>query len=74
MDVFTFALLCTVIGCSIPLSRIWLNRQRGASDAELQAVGDEIDALRERVATLEKIVTDEKYQLQRDLNQLEDVS
>ncbi len=74
MDVFTFALLATLTGCSIPLSRIWLNRQRGADADALHAVDGEIEALRERIATLEEIVTDQKFQLKRDLNQLEDVS
>ncbi len=32
---------------------------------------DEINALKERVTVLEKIVTDERYDLRRELNQLE---
>ncbi len=74
MDVFTFAFLCTLIGCSIPLSKIWLNRKRGVDDEDLRTLYGEIDRLRERVETLEKIITDDKYELHREFQKLEDVS
>ena len=33
---------------------------------------DEVDALRERVETLERIVTDDKYGLDREIEKLDD--
>jgi len=42
----------------------------GASDADTQAIEQELDDLRSRIQTLEQIVTDEKYQLGRQINEL----
>ena len=53
---------------------IWLNRQRGVDDAELDAVRGELERVQARLAALETIVTDGKYELERELQRLEDAS
>jgi hypothetical protein len=74
MDIFTFLFLTVLIGCSIPLMKLWQEGRRAraadsAGSAELRA---QIDRLQERVAVLEKIVTDDKYELHRELASLDD--
>ena len=76
MDFFTFLLLTVLIGCSIPLMKLWQdgrkNRSMGADDHG--ALLRQIDALQQRVEVLEKIVTDEKYELKRELALLDRAS
>ncbi|MCY3818943.1 MAG: hypothetical protein OXH52_06200 [Gammaproteobacteria bacterium] len=72
MDVFVFAILITVILGSIHLTKLWIRRNASATSARTDTLEDEVDALRERVETLERIVTDEKYTLDREIEKLED--
>lgn len=68
MDPFTMVVLIVLIVFG---SKMLMRKQQFKNlprDEELLA---ELDHLRERVAILEEIVTDEKFQLQRDLNRLE---
>ena len=74
MDFFTFLFLTVLIGCSIPLMKLWQDgrRSRPIDDATRSATQHQIDALQQRVEVLEKIVTDGKYQLNRELESLDD--
>ncbi len=74
MDFFTFLFLTVLIGCSIPLMKLWQDGRKarsldGGESAQLQR---QVDALQQRVEVLEKIVTDQKYQLHRELASLDD--
>lgn len=77
MDVFTMVVALVAIGTVGKLIGRWLNgggqslaaRQQGA--ATEQALRQEIAALRDRVATLERIVTDPAYDLKRQIQALE---
>lgn len=74
MDIFTFLFLTVLIGCSIPLMKLW---QEGRKHRAVDSVGAadmkrQLDALQQRVAVLEKIVTDDKYELRRELESLDD--
>lgn len=70
-EFFLFVILVTAIGCSVPLMKIWVNRQPpGLDDEDLEALHQELARMRDRVETLEKIVTDEKYALSRELESL----
>lgn len=74
MDVFTFVIIVVIIGCGSGVVNNYLKNQRERtlmSGEEDEAVYQEVAVLRERIEVLEKIVTDEKYQLERDLNRLE---
>ena len=75
MNVFTFIFLVVLVGCSIPLFKLWIDyrqtvrrEQRGTlgSDATQQ-----LAALEERVRVLEEIVTDKRYDLRREIAALE---
>ena len=73
MSFFTFLFLSVLIGCSIPLLKIWQDgrRARPIDDANATAMQHQIDALQERVIVLEKIVTDQKYELHREFASLD---
>ncbi len=71
-DVFIFIVLVVLIGCGSGVINTYLRNKREL--ALNQTSGDvqgELDDLRTRVEVLEKIVTDERYQLSRELDQLE---
>lgn len=72
MDVFTMVVIIVVVSCGAGVINNYLKtrrlEQRGGASAELQA---ELEALKQRIAALEAIVTDERYHLQRELDRLE---
>ena len=74
MDIFTFIFLVVLVGCSIPLLKIWLEgrQHRLADDGETDALRRELSDLRERVEVLEKIVTDNTYEVRRQFAALGD--
>ena len=74
MDFFTFLFLTVLIGCSIPLMKLWQDgRRHRLPDSQVTTqMQRQVDALQQRVEVLEKIVTDQKYQLQRELASLDD--
>lgn len=73
----TAIFLIVAMSLSIPLLKIWTNHTRrrqahqGADEARVASVEGELDALRERVETLERIVTDERHGLEREFDQLD---
>ena len=72
MDVFTMVVIIVAISCGAGAYNNYLKtRKLEAKKAPSDDVLAELDELRERVQVLEKIVTDEKYQLHRELNDLE---
>jgi len=72
MDVFVFVIIVVFIGCASGVANNMLKNQREMREANGdEGVLAEVDELRARIEVLEKIVTDEKYQLARELNQLE---
>ncbi len=72
MDVFTFVIIVVLIGCGSGVINNYMRNQRNKNKLTVdEDAQQELAELRERIEILEKIVTDEKYQLQRDLDQLE---
>ena len=73
MNFFTFLFLTVLVGCSIPLLKIWQDgrKARPIDDGNAIAMQHQIDALQERVIVLEKIVTDQKYELEREFASLD---
>lgn len=72
MDVFTMVVIIVAVGCLAGVANNYLKNQRdrdgaAADDGHLA----ELDELRERIEVLEKIVTDQKYTLNREINELE---
>jgi len=72
MDVLTFVIIVVLIGCGSGVINNYMKNQRNRTNVTVdEDAQQELAELRERIEILEKIVTDEKYQLQRDLDHLE---
>jgi hypothetical protein len=71
-DIFIFVIVIVLISCGSGVINNYLKTKRQLADSMPDDdVYTEVEELRARVEVLETIVTDEKYQLQRDLDQLE---
>ena len=73
MDLWTFILLVTMVGCAVPMWDSYLKHQAakldaGSTDSDAER---ELEALKARVEVLEEIVTDGRYQLDRDIKALD---
>ncbi|MGD8832827.1 MAG: hypothetical protein PVF57_19630 [Pseudomonadales bacterium] len=72
MDVFTFVIIIVVIGCGTGVLTEYFKQKRKTAQFEPdETVYQELDQLRERIEVLEAIVTDEKYHLKKEIDQLE---
>ena len=72
MDVFTMVVIIVAVSCGAGVLNNYIKSKNEESSIEDQDhLLAELDELRQRVETLEKIVTDEKYQLRRELDNLE---
>lgn len=63
------------IGCMTGVVSEWLKTKRktaGNNDGALDEAHDRIDELEERIRVLEKVVTDERYDLSRQIDSLRD--
>ncbi len=71
MDVFTMVVVIVTVSCVAGVLNNFLKTKRATHDqAPAEDLVAEIDALKERVAVLEEIVTDDRYRLDRELNRL----
>ena len=72
MDVFTFVLVIVIVSCGSGVVNNYLKNRREVAQLDVDdGVYQELSSLRERVEVLERIITDEKYNLERELDQLE---
>ena len=77
MDWATATLLIVLLSVGLPMLpatlKAWRSRPRQAEGAEstVRALEQEVATLRERVATLEAIVTDDGYRLTQEIDRLE---
>lgn len=72
-DVFVMVVLIVLMGVGGGILREHLRGKREAqyhSGVDAEGLHHEIAALQDRVAVLEQIVTDGKYELRRELDQL----
>ncbi len=77
MDWSTVVLLIVFMAVGLPMLvgalKVWTSRPQGSgeADATVQALEREVTALKERVTTLEAIVTDDGYRLTQEIDRLE---
>ena len=72
MDVFTFVIIVVIIGCGTGvLTEYFKTRREQGEFAGDEELFQELESLRARVEVLETIVTDEKYHLKKEIDQLE---
>ena len=72
MDIFLFVIVITIIGGSIHLTKLWIYGRAKGYGVRAEGLEGEVEELRERVEALERIVTDDKYTLDREIEKLED--
>jgi hypothetical protein len=72
MDVFTFVIIVVIVGCGTGVLMEYMKNKRDAKGAAVQPeLESELVELRQRVEVLERIVTDEKYHLEKEIDRLE---
>lgn len=72
MDVFTFVVIIVTIGCGAGVLTEYLKTKRKTAAFEVdESLTEELERLRARVEVLEAIVTDEKYNLRKEIDSLE---
>ena len=72
MDVFTFVIIVVIIGCGTGvLSEYFKTKRKTQEQVVDEGTLDELESLRHRIEVLEAIVTDEKYHLKKEIDQLE---
>lgn len=71
MDLFLFIFLIVLVGCGSGVANEWLKRRPIKKEADPSLVR-EVQALTSRVETLERIVTDRRFGLERELDALDE--
>ena len=77
MDFWTFVFLVVLVGCSVGIFETWSKSRVKMREAEgrVNPGSDKrIAGLMERVKVLEEIVTDSRYDLKREIDELEERS
>ena len=72
MDILLFVIVIAIIGGSIHLTKLWIYGRAKGYGVRAESLESEVDELRERVEALERIVTDDKYALDREIEKLQD--
>ncbi|MDX1515834.1 MAG: hypothetical protein R3288_03285 [Woeseiaceae bacterium] len=72
MSSYAFILTIIAIGCATAVISEYLKGRRNArkDDPKIEAALAELDALEERVRVLERIVTENKFDLKREIDRL----
>ena len=70
MGPFEIAALAIIGGISLSAYKVYNSNKDKAGSAELEELKAEQEKLKQRIATLETIVTDKAYQLKDQINRL----
>lgn len=71
MDVFTMAAIIVAVSCAAGVANQYFRSRAKVAGQPDPALQQEVDDLRKRVEVLEQIVTDEKYDLAKEINHLD---
>lgn len=72
MDVFSMVVVIVTVSCTAGVINNYLKtRRREREAAPGEELAAEVEALKQRVAVLEEIVTDDRYRLNQELERLE---
>ncbi len=73
MEGTSFIVMIVLIACSAGVANNYIKSRAklAAKNASERRDDEEIDELRQRIEVLEKIVTDSRYQLENQINDLE---
>ncbi len=70
MGPFEIAAIAIVCGCAVSGYKVYVQSKEKHSNQDVNALQAEISKLKDRVSTLESIVTDRSYQLKDQINKL----
>jgi hypothetical protein len=70
MGPFEIAALAIIGGISLSAFKVYHDNKGKSSSKELDQVKAELDRVKQRLATLESIVTDKSYELKDQINRL----
>lgn len=70
MGPFEIAAIAIIGGLAYSAYETYSKNKHRTNKADVKALEDEIKGLKERVSTLESIVTDKSYQLKEQINRL----
>ena len=71
MDVFTMVVIVVFIGCATGVATEYFKSQKKAAGKADPTLLRDVDDLRRRVEVLEEIITDDKYDLAKEINRLD---
>ena len=71
MDVFTMVAIIVVVSCTAGVANQYFKSRAEAAGKSDPALQREVENLRKRVAVLEEIITDDKYDLAKEINRLD---
>ena len=71
MDVFTMVAIIVVVSCTAGVANNYFKGRAKVAGKLDPAMQRDLDDLRKRVEVLEQIVTDEKYDLAKEINRLD---
>ena len=72
MDVFTMVVIIVTVSCLAGVANNYMKSKARQAEQEVPSdLAAELDELRERIEVLEKIVTDDKFHLTKELDKLE---
>ncbi|MYF11625.1 MAG: hypothetical protein F4229_11700 [Gammaproteobacteria bacterium] len=71
MDVFTMVVIIVFIGCATGVATEYFKSRAKVASKVNPEVQREVEDLRKRVEVLEEIVTDDKYDLAKEINRLD---
>ena len=72
MNTYVFILMVVAIGCATGIITEYLRtkRHREEKDGDVSETIAQLDALEERIRVLERIVTESKYDLKKEIDRL----
>ena len=71
MDVFTMVVIIVTVSCLAGVANNYFKSKERSDEEAPDELLAELDELRGRIEVLEKIVTDERYHLTKELDKLE---
>ena len=71
MDVFTMVTIIVIVGCATSVATEYFKSRAKAVGKQDPALRQEVQELRKRVEVLEEIVTDDQYDLAKEINRLD---
>ncbi len=71
MDVFTMVTIIVIVGCATGVATEYFKSRAKAVGKQDPALKQEVRDLRKRVEVLEEIVTDDQYDLAKEINRLD---